>query len=71
MENDATQEAQPEKTIMLQIVIDKDGNLGVSGIACADKTAAFGLLESAKDIIRDMHKPVLVKPNGFRLTRGH
>lgn len=64
MENEANQEAQPDKTVMIQIVLDKDGNIGVGGLAVGDKTAAYGLLECAKDIIRDMHKPVLVKPNG-------
>jgi len=71
MENEANHEAQPDKTVMIQIIIDKEGNLGVSGLAVADKTAAYGLLEAAKDIIRDIHQPKLVKPNGFRLTRGH
>jgi len=71
MENEASEQAQPDKTLMLSIVIDKDGNIGVGGLAVGDKTAAYGLLESAKDIIRDMHQPKLVKPNGFRLTRGH
>lgn len=71
MENESNQEAQPDKTVMLQIVVDKDGNVGVGGLAIGDKTAAYGLLEVAKDIICDMHKPKLVKPNGFSLTRGH
>ena len=71
MENEATHEAQPDKTVMIQIVIDKDGNVGVGGLAVGDKTAAYGLLGVARDIIHDMHQPKLVKPNGFRLTRGH
>lgn len=64
MENESNEQAQPEQTVMLQIIIDKNGNLGVGGPVLADKTACYGLLESAKDIVRDMHKPTIVKPNG-------
>lgn len=71
MENEATEQAQPDNTIMLQIVIDKMGNVGVASPIISDKAACYGLLECARDIICDMHKPKIVKPNGFRLTRGH
>lgn len=64
MENEANEKAQPQQTVMFQIVIDKNGNLGVGGPILADKTACYGLLESAKDIIRDMHQPKIVKPLG-------
>lgn len=64
MENESNEKAQPEQTTMLEIVIDKNGNLGVRGPILADKTACYGILESAKDIVRDMYQPKLVKPSG-------
>lgn len=62
--NEGNEQAQPDQTVMFQIVINKDGNVGIAGPILADKTACYGLIETAKDILRDMHKPTLVKPNG-------
>ena len=64
MENEKNKAAQPEQTVMFQIVLDKSGNIGIGGIAVGDKTMAYGLLEAAKDILRDMHQPKLIKPTG-------
>lgn len=63
--NDANEQAQPEQTVMFQIVIDKNGNIGVNGIALSDKSLCYGLIETAKDIIREMHQPKIIKPSGF------
>lgn len=63
-QNDADEKAQPEQTIMFQIAISKDGQVGIGGLACGDKAMAYGLMEVAKDILRDMHTPKIVKPTG-------
>lgn len=62
--NDKNESGQPEQTIMFQIAIDKNGNVGIGGPVLANKTACCGLLETAKDMVRDMHQPKLVKPSG-------
>ena len=62
--NEKNEAAQPEQTVMFQIVLDKSGNIGIGGLAVGDKAMAYGLHEASKDIIRDMHQPKIVKSNG-------
>jgi len=47
----------PDETVGLSLILTKDGKLKV-----VDKMAAYGLLELAKDAIRDAHRPVIIKP---------
>ncbi len=62
--NDMNEQAQPDETTVLSLALTKDGQLKVSGVLLGDKTACYGLLEAAKDLVREMHQPKLVKPNG-------
>ena len=64
MENEANEKAQPEQTIMFQIAMDKSGNIGIGGVAIGDKAVCYGLMEVAKDMLREMHSPKIVKPIG-------
>lgn len=61
--DEANEQAQPEETVVFQIVLTKDGGMKVQGPMLADRTACYGLLETAKDMVRDMHTPKILKPN--------
>lgn len=63
-QNEANAEGQPEEQIVMQIYLSRDGQLRVKTPILNDKTACYGILELAKDAIRDAHKPQIVKPNG-------
>lgn len=52
----------PDETVGLSLILTKDGKLKVVGPVMVDKMAAYGLLELAKDAIRDAHRPVIIKP---------
>ena len=74
MNPEESQESVPEETVAIQIILTKDGGIKILGPCLADRTASYGLLEVAKDMVREMHTPKIVKPsgilNGLR-TRGH
>lgn len=69
---DKTNGKAPDKKAAITIFVKKDGGLEVTGMI-NDKTLAYGLLEMAKDMVRDYHKKLqaeleskLVKPpNNF------
>lgn len=63
MEN-KNEEVQEDKIVM-QIILTKDGQLKVISPVLQDKTACYGLLEQAKDAIREAHSPRIVKPGGI------
>lgn len=71
--NDANTAAQPETRIVMQIELTKEGQMKVSSPFIQDKTVCYGLLELAKDAVRDHHKPQIVKPNGgiMNFIRNH
>ena len=52
----------------LQVIVREDRSIQVSG-SINDKVLAYGLLEAAKDAVRDhiqsLSQSKLVKPNGF------
>lgn len=58
LEGDST----PQEIIAIQIILTKDGGIKLAGPTLADRTAAYGLIETAKDMIREMHTPKIVKP---------
>lgn len=62
--NDKNEQGQPEEVVMVRIVMKKDGSLSIDGLSLTDRTLAYGLLETAKDMIREMHTPKIVKPTG-------
>lgn len=61
--NDKKDDAPKEK-IILQVIFTNEGQIKVIGSMLQDKIAAYGILEQIKDMVRDMHKPQLVKPQG-------
>ncbi len=62
--SDINEKAQPTEQIMIQIILTVEGQVKVVGPALADKTAFYGLLEVAKDAIREMHTPKVLRPQG-------
>lgn len=62
--DDANKEAQPKESVALQIIITLEGSIKISGPILGDRMAAYGLLETAKDMVREMHTPKIVKPIG-------
>lgn len=62
--NDMNETAQPEETVVLQIILTKNGAVKIQGPMLVDRTACYGLLETAKDMVREMHAPKIVKPFG-------
>lgn len=62
--NDKNAEGQPEERVVMQLTIDKEGNLKVYSPMLGDKTAMYGLLEVARDAIQDLHKPKIQKHIG-------
>ena len=75
IKNDASESAQPKEIVAIQIVLTIDGGIQIKGPMLADRTAAYGLLETAKDMVREMHSPKIVKPMGgmmnFVRKNGH
>lgn len=62
--DDANQDAQPEERQLIEILLTKDGQIKVRGSVIGDRTAAYGILETAKDAIRELHTPKVIKPQG-------
>ena len=60
--NEMNQEV-PEETIVMNIILTRDGHVKLMGPLLADKTACYGILETAKDIVRDIHSPKIIKPS--------
>lgn len=65
--NDANEQAQPEFQVLLQVVIGKDGQLGVTGACMKDEIFAYGLLEKVKLMVKGVHEPKVVRPQGNML----
>ncbi len=64
IKNEANEAAQPEETIIVQISINKNSEIKVTSPLMSDKMALYGILETAKDAIREVHAPKIVKPVG-------
>lgn len=62
--NDANKDAQLKERVMLQIIITVDGEIKVTGPILGDEVASLGMLEKAKQMIADLHKPKVLKPQG-------
>lgn len=62
--NDKNEQGQPEKVSMIHLIMNRDGSFSIEGVGIADRALAYGLLETAKDMIREMHTPKIVKPTG-------
>lgn len=56
-------ETSPRK--VFEIWMTRDGKIAVHSSLLNDKIACYGLLEAAKDAVREYGKPALVKGNGF------
>lgn len=54
-----------EERIVMQILITKDGQLKVVSSLMQDKTACYGILETAKDLIREHNHAVSCMPKGI------
>ena len=63
MVDEATQEAQTEK-VVIQISLTPDGQVRFQSSLMADKIALYGLLELAKDLVREAHAPKALRPQG-------
>lgn len=59
---------EASEVVMISLVMGKDGSLKISGMAIADRSLAYGLLETAKDMIREMHTPKIIKQSGGLLN---
>ncbi len=64
IKNDANEDAQPKETVAMQLVMTIDGQLKVMSPFLQDKMACYGLLELAKDAVKALHEPKIVKPHG-------
>ena len=53
----------------IAIVLDANGNVQVSG-AIDNKLVAYGLLEAARDAIRDYHEANAAKHNGLTIAKS-
>jgi len=62
--NEKNEQGQPDEVVMISIVMKKDGSLKIGGLALNDRSLSYGLLETAKDMVREIHQPKIVKPNG-------
>lgn len=50
---------------VFEIYMTRDGKIAIHSTLLNDKVACYGLLEAAKDAVREYGKPTLVKGNGF------
>jgi len=57
-------EEEQKETIAMQLIMTTDGQLKVVSPFLNDKMACYGLLELAKDAIKDLHAPKIIKPSG-------
>ena len=64
MTEEAKDAQAPQEKVMIQIILTVDGQVRVAGPALADKTAFYGLIEVAKDAVRDLHTPKVLRPQG-------
>lgn len=55
----------PKETVAFQIIMTNDGQLKIFSPFLQDKMACYGILELAKEAVRDMHQPKIVKPGGI------
>ncbi len=62
--NEANEAAQPEETIIMQIFVTRNGEMKIQSPLMNDKMALYGILETAKDAIRELHAPKIVRPTG-------
>ena len=62
--NDATEQAQPKEQVLMQIIITVDGQIKVQGTILNDRAASYGVLEVAKDAVRELHTPKVLRPQG-------
>lgn len=65
IKNETNAAGQPDERIVMQIMMTKEGQLKVVSPIIADKAACYGILELAKDAIREAHKPQIIKPGGM------
>lgn len=71
MENESNHEAQKD-LVALQIILTSDGKVKVVGPLLVDKTGSYGLLEMAKDAVREFHQPKIIKPGAMmNFVRGN
>lgn len=56
--------------VLLAIVVDDAGNLGVQNNE-PDLLRAFGLLDVARDVLKDVAKQAATKTPGILLARGN
>lgn len=65
MTNEANGEAQPQETVAIKIILTKEGQLRVESPFIGDRTAMYGMLETAKDAVREAHhRSPIIKPQG-------
>lgn len=73
--NESNEAGQPDSKTVFEIVLNKDGGMSINCAFLHDKLAIYGLLEAAKDLVREAHKPKIqpVTNGGFRsfLKNGH
>jgi hypothetical protein len=60
MTDDANEAAQPDSKVVFQIILHKNGEMSINSSLLGDKLAMYGLLEAAKDLVREAHKPKVV-----------
>ena len=75
MQNEANEQAQPTEQVVMQIILTKECGVKVVSGLLGDKMACYGLLEVAKDAVREAHAPKVISPvgnflNGLR-QNGH
>lgn len=63
--DEANKDGQPKETVMLQIILNVDGQMRVAGPVVSDEVACYGLLEKAKQMVAALHnQPKVIKPQG-------
>ncbi len=64
IKNETNEAGQPDERVVMQLILTKEGQLKVVSTFIGDKMACYGLLEVAKDAIRELHAPKLIKAPG-------
>lgn len=64
IKNESNEVAQPKEQVLMQIIITVDGQIKVHGAILNDRAASYGVLEVAKDAVRELHTPKVLRPQG-------
>ena len=61
IKNETNELAQPDEKAVFTIYISKNGEMRIEGALLGDLIASLGILEKAKFMVNEMHKPQIIK----------